>query len=229
MRRLFFILLIAPCFTAHVWANSDLEETLEKSRTKMSGQVIFMSSTNSSLSGGYFNDKPAIRGLITASKGGFSFTGGRNSDLIEPKSAANVCIFIPSYTMTFGNFSANFATEVHFFDQRIDLDIIAPATTLTLRGAVTFELFFIYGWAFQHKDYADIFTQRLAISRDYAGFTFKLTGWNVYLGTHRNAVAFEVSTKLTEKMRLSVSANLNHNYGTDVTQKYGVVRLAYLF
>jgi len=209
-----------------LWAQ---EEAPAKERTKLSGQVIFMSSTNSSVTGGFFSQTPAIRGMITASKSGFAFAAGRNSDLIDPKSNANVTIIIPSYTKAFGNFSAMVAVETYLFDQNIALDIISPALTLARKGVVSVELFAIYGYAFQGADYDNMYSQRLAISTDYAGYTFKLTGWNAHWGSHRQALALEVSTKLTERIRLFVSGNLNHNYDADNTQKFGVVRLAYSF
>ena len=172
---------------------------------------------------------PAIRGFVTASKGGFALGAGRNSDLIEPKSAANVCIIMPSYTKTFGNYGITVATEIYLFDQFINLDIIAPSITFSRKGAINLELFATYGWCFQGEQYDNLLTQRLAISKDYAGYTFKLTGWNVNWGTHRNAVAFEVAKSLTDRVRLFISGNVNHNYDTDITQKFGVVRIGYSF
>ena len=194
----------------------------------MSGQVIFLSSTNSALTGGYFSQTPGIRGLVSVSKGGFVANAVRNSDLMNPDSRANFNMINSSYTKTFGNFSAAFATELYIFDKHIDFDFIVPMLTLNLKGAVNLEFCILYGYTFR-GNYDDLFSQRLAISKDYAGFTFKLTGWNVNFGTHRQALAFEVSTKLSERIRLFVSGNMNHIYETETTQKFGVVRLAYSF
>jgi hypothetical protein len=43
------------------------------------------------------------------------------------------------------------------------------------------------------------------------------------------AFAAEISTKLTDRFRLTVIGNLNHIYDTDTTQKFGVVRVGYSF
>jgi len=205
------------------------EEASPKERAKLSGQVIFLSSTNSSVTGGFFSQTPAIRGMFTASKSGFAISAGRNSDLIDPKSNANVNIIVPSYIKTFGIFSAMASVETYLFDQNIEIDIICPALTLALKGVVNLELFVVYGFAFQSADYDNMYAQRLAISKDYAGYTFKLTGWNTYWGSHRHALALEISKGLTERLRLFVSGNFNHNYDANKTQKFGVVRLAYSF
>jgi hypothetical protein len=129
----------------------------------------------------------------------------------------------------FGDFSAIFSIETYLFDHNFAMDIISPALTLARKGAINIELFVIYGYAFHGADYDNMNSQRLAISKDYAGYTFKLTGWNANWGSHRQALAFEISTKLTERIRLFISGNLNHNYNANKTQKFGVVRLAYSF
>lgn len=209
-------------------AQNDSEEIPAKTRVKMSGEVAFMSSTTSPASGGLFSQTPGIGGIVTASKSGFMFLAGRISDLIDPNSRANLTILMASHTQAFGKFSATVAAESYLTDKFIEMDLIGPSLALSLKGAVNLDLYCIYGYAFQ-GDYDNLFTQRAAISKDYAGFMFKITGWNVYLGTHRQSLAFEVSTKLSERIRFFVSGNLIHNYDTDITQKFGVVRLAYLF
>ena len=226
MKQLIIMSLITSCCMIKLSAHDDIKE---KEQLKMSGQAVLMSLTNSNLTGGFFSQTPAVRGLITASKGGFRFTAGRNSDLADPKSNANFCMFFPSYTKTFGNFSATLATELYLFDQNIAMDFIVPALTLTRKGVINIELLALYGYSFQGSNFDNLITQRLAISKEYAGYTFKLTGWNVCFGTHRQALALEVSKKLTEKIHLFVSGNINHNYDTDITQKFGAVRLAYSF
>ena len=195
-------------------------------RVKMSGQVMLSSATNSNLTGGYFSLAPGVRGQATASYRGFAFTTIRNSDLKDPSSAANLIVLVPAYTQTFGTFAMTFSSEAYFFDQRHDLDVIVPGLTLSNKGVVNLELLVLYG-AFYEGGY--IFTQRLAISKDYAGYTFKLTGWNVDWGTHRMAGAAEVSTKLSDRFRLTIMGNLNHNFDMDATQKFGVVRIGYSF
>ena len=226
MKKILFVLFFTSCSVLILLAQ---EENNEKERMKMSGQLILMTTTNSNLTGGYFHYMPAVRGLVTASKGGFSFTAGRNSDLVEPKSAANVSLLIPAYTKSFGKFATTLSTEVYIFDQFTNMDVIAPSITLARKGALNVDVFVAYGWAFQGVGGNDMFTQRLTVSTDYAGFTFKLIGWNVDYGTHRNAAAFEVSTKLSEKIRLFVSGNINHVHDDKKTHKFGLVRLAYTF
>jgi hypothetical protein len=97
---------------------------------------------------------------------------------------------------------------------------------MSLKGAVNVELALLYAFITQGPN---LFTQRLAISKDFAGYTFKLTGWNVDWGTHRTACAAEFSTRLTDRFRLTVIGNLNHNIDNDATQKFGVVRIGYSF
>ena len=229
MKRLIITAFFAIYSLTFLLAQNSEEETKEKVPLKVSGQAIFMTSTVSSVTGGYFNQTPAVRGTITLSKGNFRFLAGRNSDLIEPRSRANLNIIIPSYTKAFGKNSITLSTEIYLFDQFIDIDLFAPALTYNRKGFVDLELFLLYGFTFQGKSYDDVITQRIAISKEYAGFTFRLTGWNVYWGTHRQALALEVSKNLSEKIRFFVSGNLVHNYGTDSTQEFGAVRLAYQF
>jgi hypothetical protein len=187
---------------------------------------MLSSATNSNLTGGYFSLAPGMRGQVTAAYCGFAFTAMRNSDLKDPASAANLTVLIPAYTKTFGAFAMTVSAETYFFDQRRDLDLIAPALTFVKKGAVNMELLVLYGASFEGND---VFSQRFAISKEYAGYTFKLTGWNVDWVTHRQALAAEVSTKLTDRFRFTVIGNLHHNYDLDVTQKFGVVRIGYSF
>ena len=216
-----------------ILAISQEEKAAEKAPGKISGQVILMSATNSNLTGHFFNDMPAVRGTVTASKGGFGFLAGRNSDLINPKSPGNVCILMPSYSNTFGKYTTTFTAELYLFDHHVNMDVFAPGMTFTRRGAVNVELFVAYGWSFQHERNPDMFTQRVALSKEIAGFNFRLIGWNLWYGTHRNAAAFEISKNLTEQIRLFISGNRNHNYGNEnqspKTHKFGTVRFAYSF
>jgi hypothetical protein len=221
MKRFSLLLLIVSSCLMNITAQDNVKE-----RVKMSGQVMLSSATNSNFTGGYFSLAPGIRGQATASYRGLAFTAIRNSDLRIPESIANVIVLIPAYTQTFGKFAMTFAAETYLFDQRHDLDLISPGLTMSLKGAVNVELALLYAFITQGPN---LFTQRLAISKDFAGYTFKLTGWNVDWGTHRVAGAAEFSTRLTDRVRLTVMGNLNHNIDNDVTQKFGVVRIGYSF
>ena len=202
------------------------ESQIQRERVKMSGQVMLMSATNSNLTGGYYSLAPAVRGQVTASYRGFSFTAMRNSDLLNSESIANVTVLAPTYTRPFGIYALTLSVETYIFDRRRDLDLIAPSLMFVRKGAVNVDALVLYGASFEGTD---AFTQRLSISKDYAGYTFRLTGWNVYWGTHRAALAAEISTKLTEHFRFTVIGNLNHIFDTETTQKFGVVRIGYSF
>jgi len=205
--------------------NVTAQESAEK-RVKLSGQAMLSSATNSNLTGGFFSLAPGARGQATASYSGFAFTAMRNSDLKDPASAANLTVLVPAYTQRLGTCAITFSAETYFFDQRSDLDVIVPGLTLSRKGAVDVELLVLYGSFYEG---GNIFTQRLAISKEYADYTFKLTGWNVNWGTHRMALAVEFSKRLTDRFRFAVMGNLNHIYDTDTTQKFGVVRIGYSF
>jgi len=199
---------------------------LQGERVKMSGQIMLSSATNSNLTGGYFSLNPGVKGQITASYREFSLTAVRNSDLLNPATPANLTAFVPAYTRTFGDFAMTLSAETYIFDQRRDLNLIAPGIALSRKGIVNVEVLVLYGASFEGDN---LFSQRLAVSKDYAGYTFKLAGWNVNWGTHRAAFAAEISKKLSDRFRLTVIGNLNHIYDLDTTQKFGVVRIGYSF
>ena len=206
--------------------SSSLMSVTAQDKVKMSGQVMLLSATNSNLTGGYYSLTPGIRGQVTASYRGFAFTAMRNSDLQNSTSLANINVFVSAYTRMFGTYAVTLSAETYLFDHRSDLDLIAPGLTLSKKGVVDVEILALYGACFEG---GDVLSQRLSISKEYAGYTFKLTGWNVEWITHRMAFAAEISTKLTDRFRLSVSGNLNHIVDTDTTQKFGVVRIGYSF
>jgi hypothetical protein len=220
----YYLFVISVCLAGMLKGQENPQ--IQRERVKMSGQVMLMSATNSNLTGGYYSLAPAIRGQVTASYRNFAFTAMRNSDLLNPESAANLTVLAPAYARTFGAFTMTFSAETYLFDHRRDLDLISPSFTLSRKGVVNVEALVLYGASFEGKD---VFSQRLSISKDYAGFTFKLTGWNVYWGTHRTACAAEISTKLTDHFRFTVIGNLNYIYDDDKTQKFGVVRIGYAF
>jgi len=222
MKRFLFVIPVFLPVMLYAQENSQSQ----KERVKMSGQVMLMSATNSNLTGGYYSLSPAARGQVTASYRGFMLTAMRNSDLLNSASPANLTVLAPAYTRTFRAYAITLSAETYLFDQRRDLDLIAPALALARKGAVNVEILVLYGVSFEGED---AFSQRLAISKDYAGYTFKLTGWNVYWVTHRMAFAAEISTKLTDRFRVTVIGNLNHIFDTDTTQKFGVVRIGYSF
>ena len=221
MKRLFLLLFTASFCLMNITAQNSARE-----RVKMSGQVMLSSATNSNLTGGYFSLSPGARGQVTASYRGFAFTAMRNSDLQSPESLANIIAFVPAYTRTFGTFAMTLSAETYLFDRRSDLDLIVSGLTLSKKGVVDVEGLVLYGACFEGEE---IFIQRLAISKEYAGYTFKLSGWNTNWFTHRVAGAAEISTKLTDRFRLTVIGNLNYIYDTDITQKFGVVRIGYSF
>ena len=222
MKRYVFVISVFLPIMMYAQENAQSQ----RERVKMSGQVMLMSATNSNLTGGYYSLSPAIRGQVTASYRGFALTAMRNSDLLNWESAANLTVLAPAYTRSFGAFAMTVSAETYIFDQRSDLDLIAPALLLARKGVVDVDVLALYGASFKGKN---VFTQRLSISKDYAGFTFKLTGWNVYWNTHRAALAAEISTKLTDRFRFTVIGNLNHVFDTETTQKFGVVRISYSF
>ena len=217
----FLLFLIASSFLLNITAQDSVRECV-----KLSGQVMLSSATNSNLTGGFFSLAPSARGQATASYRGFTFTAMRNSDLQTPASLANLNAFVPAYTRTFGSFAITLSAETYLFDQRHDLDLMVAGLALSKKGAVVVEALVLYGGCFEGES---IFIQRLAISKEYAGYTFKLTGWNVNWFTHRMAFAAEFSTKLSDRFRLTVIGNLNHIYDDDKTQKFGVVRIGYSF
>ena len=217
MKIFFSFLMIVPFCLASVSAQDSV---------RISGQVMLSSATNSNLTGGFFSLAPGARGQATALYHGFAFTAIRNSDLQSPASAANLTVLVPAYTRTFRTFAISLSAETYFFDQRRDLDLIAPGLTLSKKGAVNIEILVLYGARFSGEN---LFSQRLAISKDYAGYTFKLTGWNVNWDTHRIALAAEFSKKLSERFRLTVIGNINHIFDHDTTQQFGVVRIGYSF
>jgi hypothetical protein len=219
-----YVLLIFVFLPVILYAQESQQPQGE--RVRLSGQVMLMSATNSNLTGGYYSLSPAVRGQVTASYRYFAFTVMRNSDLLDAKTPANLTFLAPTYARTFGAYTMTLTAETYLFDQRRDLDLTAPSLSLIRKGAVNLEALVLYGFSYEGKD---AFSQRFAISKDYAGYTFKLTGWNVYWGTHRAALAAEISTKLTDRFRLTVIGNLNHIYDTETTQKFGVVRIAYAF
>jgi len=222
MKHYFFVIVIFLPVMLYSQENAQLQTE----RVKMSGQIMLSSATNSNLTGGYFSLNPGVKGQISASYRGFTLTAIRNSDLLDLKTPANLTAFVPAYTRTFGDFAMTLSAETYFFDQRRDLDLIAPGLTVGRKGVVNVEALVLYGASFEGNN---LFSGRLAISKDYAGYTFKLTGWNVNWGTHRIAFAAEISTKLFDRFRLTVIGNLNHIYDSDTTQKFGVVRIGYSF
>jgi len=214
-------LLIVLTFQMNVVAQDTIRE-----RVTISGQVMLLSATNSNLTGGYYSLTPGARAQATALYRGFTFTAMRNSDLQSPESIANITVLLPAYTRKFGDYAMTLSLETYFFDRRSDLSLIAPGLSLGRKGAVDVEILVLYGACFEG---GNVFSQRLSISKDYAGFTFKLTGWNVNWGTHRMALAAEISTRLSDRFRLAFSRNLNHIFDNDTTQKFGVIRIGYLF
>jgi len=210
-------------------AQSSTKEANVKESIKFSGQLMLHSSTTSSLTGRFFSLYPGVRAQATASYRSFSLTAGRNVDLINSyDSDANMLVFNPSFRKSFGDYTLIVSAETFFFDQSSNLEMVVPALNFTRRGSVNVELFVL--WGICHRVDYDLFSQRLSISKDHAGYTFRLTGWNVnFVNTHRMAISGEISKRLNDNFRITVASNYHHNLDNETTDKFGVVRLTYSF
>ena len=244
------LVIVSSCFFS-LLAQGGADEVSVRENWKFSGATMLSSATSSSLTGGYFSLNPGVRAQATATYGGFYLSAARNSDLLNSSSSfANINSFGVGYNRRFGNLAMTLHTEKYFFDMRkagngMPLDMVAPSLNILYRGSVNLEAFFVYGYFYEwNKD--DIFekylfAQRVSVSKDFADFTFKVTGWHTYWNTDRLSLAGEVTKKLNDRFRITVTLNMNHdlknktNQGkkiddpVSVTQKFGVVRLSYFF
>ncbi|MDR3168525.1 MAG: hypothetical protein LBU27_01875 [Candidatus Peribacteria bacterium] len=193
---------------------------------KISGNVMFKSMSNSTLTGGFFSQNPAVSATITASYRDVAFTFSRNCDLFDPTTGANVFAFLPSYTKTWGKWSLNTTIEVYFFDQVKDLHLIAPEITIARKGVVDVDLFVCYARTFTSKQ--DIYIVRPTVSKSYQGFTFRAYAWYVNWGIDKVSFAGEISKEIVPKLRMSVFGHLN-NVNLSDDEFFGAVRVGYSF
>ncbi|MDR0649993.1 MAG: hypothetical protein LBG59_00880 [Candidatus Peribacteria bacterium] len=207
-------------------ANAQDNVNVGREPVKLSGNVMFMSMTNSTLTGGFFSQNPALRGMVTASYRDFSFTMMRNSDLLDATTGANVFAFLPSYTKVWGNWSFDAAVEVDVFDYTKDLNLIAPEVTITRKGVVNIDLFLCYARTFTSQQ--DIYIVRPTVSKTYQGFTFRVYAWYVKWGNDRISFAGEISKEIVPKLRVSVFMHFN-NVNLSDRKEFGAVRLGYSF
>ncbi|MDR0282692.1 MAG: hypothetical protein LBI53_05375 [Candidatus Peribacteria bacterium] len=227
MKKLLVMVVAMAClFVAHAQATDSV--SVVKDSVKLSGNLTFLSMTNSLFTGGYFSVNPAICGSVDLSYKGFGINVMRNSDLLDHKSGANVFAFTPTYSKTFGKskhkFNVFVAAEIDFQDYVRELNLVAPYTTLSYRGVVNIEAMFAY---VKFLEGGDANIQRLAISKEYQGFTFKAYFWNVNWGGSKQNCALEISKQFGDHFRVSVYGHLN-----DLSRKvscFGAVRIGVSF
>lgn len=213
------IILLVSVLCSVVVANAQ-----ESSKIDLSGNVTFLSMTNSTLTGGYFSENPALRACVSASYKNFSVSVMRNSDLGDPKSGANLFALSPSWDQTFGKYNVSVTMEFDFFDHETSMNMVAPYVSIKRKGFVDVELMAAYAAMFQG---GDLNVQMLAVSKNYSGFTFKAYAWNVNWGNNKQNAALEISKSLHDNFKVSVYGHLN-----DFRRKascFGAVRLVYSF
>ncbi|MDR0860751.1 MAG: hypothetical protein LBO09_07450 [Candidatus Peribacteria bacterium] len=197
-----------------------------KESVKISGNVTFKSMSNSTLTGGFFSQNPALSAGITASYKDVSFTISRNSDLLDPTTGANVFAFLPSYTKTLEKWSVNATVEADFFDQTKDINLIAPELTIARKGVVDADVFLCYARTLTSNQ--DIYIARGSVSKTYQGFTFRAYAWYVNWGTNKISFAGEISKEVFPKVKVSVFGHLN-NVNLPERKEFGAVRIGYSF
>lgn len=195
---------------------------------KLSGALTFMTQTNSLFTGGRFSENPALNASINVGYKGFSLMVGRNSDLLDSKSGANLFAISPSYSKGFGRYNVYFALELDLQDYVKDLDLIAPYIVISRKGAIV-DLNLIGAYARPLQDGSNIWIGRLGVEKKLGkGYSAKLYCWAVDWGGLNYSLAGEVSKEITQNMSLSLYYHLN-NFTSDKKQEFGVVRLNYSF
>jgi hypothetical protein len=226
MKNLILMTLVALMGVVAV-NNANAQDSVNRRESvKLSGNVMFKSMSNSTLTGGFFSQNPAVGATITASYRKVAFTFSRNCDLLDPTTGANVFAFLPSYTKTWGKWSLNTTIEVDFFDQVKDLNLVAPELIIARKGAVDMDLFVGYARTFTSKQ--DIYIVRHTVSKTYQGFTFRAYAWYVNWGADKVSFAGEISKEIAPKLRVSVFGHLN-NVNLDDGKSFGAVRIWYSF
>jgi hypothetical protein len=204
----------------------DTVNEMSKPKVKVSGSVSFLSMTNSTLTGGYFSQNPALRGIITVSYKDFSFTVMRNSDLLDPTSGANVFAFIPEYSKRWGKYSLTASIEVDQFDHTKELNLIAPSVAVARKGAVDVDVLLCYARTFTSNE--DIYIARGSVAKSYQGFTFRAYAWYVNWGGDKVSFAGEISKEVFPNVKVSVFGHLN-NVNTSESKVFGAIRIGYNF
>jgi hypothetical protein len=220
------IVVFVVCVMLAMTISAQDSVNVVKESVKLSGSVTFMSMTNSTLTGGFFSQNPAIRGMVSASYRDFSLSLMRNSDLLDPTTGANVFAFLPSYTKTWGNWSLDATVEVDVFDYTKDLNLIAPELTISRKGVVDADLFLGYARTFTSGQ--NIYIARGSVSKSYQGFTFRAYAWYVNWGEDKVSFAGEISKEIVPKLRVSVFGHLN-NVNVPDSKVFGAVRVGYSF
>ncbi|MDR2540259.1 MAG: hypothetical protein LBD11_00305 [Candidatus Peribacteria bacterium] len=224
MKKLIIVVAMLVSVVA-VNAQNDSVNVVKES-VKISGNITFKSMSNSTLTGGFFSQNPALSATITASYRNASLAISRNSDLLDPTTGANVFAFLPSYTKTFGKYAVNTTIEVDFFDQTKDINLIAPELTISRKGVVEVDLFLCYARTF--TSHQDIYIARGSVSKSYQGFTFRAYAWYVNWGVDKISFAGEISKEIAPKLRVSVFGHLN-NVNLPTGSEFGAVRIGYSF
>ena len=194
---------------------------------KLSGNVTLLSMTNSTLSGGYFSQNPALRGIVSASYKDFSLMIMRNSDLADSESGANLFALSPSWSHSFGKYDVMVATEFDLFDYETSMNMVAPYVTVERNGLINFEVMVAYATMFKG---GDLNIQMLAVSKNYAGYMFKFYVWNVNWGSNKQNTALEISRNVSDHVKMSVYGHLNDIFERNGDMSYfGAIRVGYSF
>ena len=197
-----------------------------KETVRINGSVTLLSMTNSTLTGGAFSEKPAVRGIVSASYKNFSFILLRNSDLVDQTSGANLFGFMPGYTKIWGKWSVNGTLDVEFFDHVKELNLAAPELTILHKGIVETEVFMGYARTFTSKQ--NIYIVRPSVAKCYQGFTFRAYAWYVKWGQDKISFAGEISKQVAPQWKVSVFGHLN-NVNLSESKTFGAVRGTYAF
>ena len=190
----------------------------------VTGNVTFLSMTNSTFTGGKFGDNPALRGSVVASYKGVGVAAMRNSDLLDRTTSANFFALGPSYSGSLGKFDLHATLECYFFDDIPEMNMVAPYVIASYGGVVNIETMVCYAQFFESKELLDV--QMLAISKDYQGFTFKAYAWNVNWGGNKKNAVLEISKRLNH-FKVSIFGHVN-----DLTREvsyFGAIRVGYSF
>lgn len=216
------ILVALVVITISLHAQSETKEKIN-----FSGSITLSSQTNSLFTGGRFSDKPALNARISANYRNFTMTFARNSDLLDSKSGANLFVFSPSYSKTWGKYNLYLATELNVFDHVKTFNLIAPYAVIGKRGFIDTDLMAGYARTFQDGD--NIWLARFGVGKKLNnGYSFKLYAWVVDWGGVNYSLAGEVAKEIAPKVKLAVYYHLN-NFTAENHQEFGAIRLSYSF
>ena len=194
---------------------------------KLSGALTFMTQTNSLFTGGRFSENPALNASINVGYKGFSLMVGRNSDLLDSKSGANLFAISPSYSKDFGRYNVCFALELDIQDYVKDFDLIAPYIVISRKGTLNFDLMGAYARPLQ--DRSNIWIGRLGVEKSLdKGYSAKLYFLAVDWGGLNYSLVVAFSKEINHSMSLSLHCHLN-NFTSDKKQEFGSICLKYSF